>query len=419
MASSSQGVALDSQWRFESKDLPRIRCLGKGLSGIIYETTWLGNRYTRKDFPLGSMRHNFIFEKEAKSLFDLHHPNIVQCFGYTIGKSSCSLLQEYVDGNLQNTMEKRIEALRKKISSGGMSLESRVLDIEEIKRLVSGKVQETEETDVSLESFDNAILPFEVPEAVDIILQIATAMEYLHDHGIAHGDLKPNNVLLDWDSGVMKVKVADFGLIETKKRIKLVSKRARHFEILMWKAPECLEKLLGPLTKNSDEPFTESDTNSDESEHNGNFKKSKLAMADVYSFGLTCLHILGEELMYPDLSLTQLREKRTMPFRQKLPSACPEYLELLICSTLEFEFSRRPTFSYIRTLLETFHLKHIPRPLEGAASKLFPCPQKFRIIYVLVLNQCIACLSHHLCVFEIGRNTYRISLLISPPEAHE
>ena len=178
--------------------------------------------------------------------------------------------------------------------------------------------------------------------------------------------------------------MADFGLIETKKRIKLVSKRARHYEILLWKAPERLEKLLGPLTETSDDPFTDSDTNSDESGGDENFKKSKLAMADVYSFGLTCLYILNEEVMYKDLSLTQLREKRTLPsFKPKLKLPYPEYLELLIYSIFEFEFSRRPTFSYIRLFLEMFHLKHIPRLLKGMKCKLFLCLQKLKIQYLI------------------------------------
>ena len=386
MASTSQGVAApDPQGQLESKDLPNVRPLGKGLSGIIYETTWSGKRYARKDFPLGSMKHNLVFEKEAKSLFNLDHPNIVKCFGYTIGKSSCSLLQEYVDDNLQTTMEKRIEAQRKSASSGSAS-QSTVLDVEEIKRLVSSKAEEIEGGDVP------AVPPFELREAVDIILQIATGMEYLHDHGIAHGDLKPSNVMVHWEesAGAMKVKVADFGLIETKKRIKLVAKRARHFEILMWKAPERLEKLLGPLTKSSDDPFTESDTNSDESQGYENFKKSKLAMADVYSFGLMCLHVLGEGLMYPDLSLTQIREERTVtePTRPKLPSSCPEYLELLIHSILEFEFSRRPTFFYIRTVLETFQPKYISHLLEGIISKLFLC--LYNIVHILLGELCFS-----------------------------
>lgn len=329
----------------------------------------LGNRYTRKDFPLGSAKLNGVFEGETKSLLDLDHPNIVKCCGYTTGKSSCSLL-EHVDDGLQSTMEKRNEAQRKKNLVGSNSTSrSRVLDVNEIKRLISRKMEERKMTDVDSSRMSESTVPFEVREVVSIIFQIATGMEYLHDNGIAHGDQKPKNVLLNSTPDERIVKLTDFGLIETKKRIKLVSKRSRHFEVLMWKAPEILEKLLGTLTKDSDDPFTESETDSDsETDTSDDFKSSKLAMADVYSFGLTCSHILGVELVHPDLSLTQLRKQRMRGFSPDfLPSACPEYLGFIIRSSLEPEPSSRPTFSKICELLEAaYESKQLPRPMKGA-----------------------------------------------------
>lgn len=89
---------------------------------------------------------------------------------------------------------------------------------------------------------------------------------------------------------------------------------------------------------------TDSDEESDRSD---NFKKSNLAMADVYSFGLTCAHIVGGKLLYSGLSLTQLRQQRSGGFRPELPSACPEFLKYVIHSSLEREPSSRLTFTSI------------------------------------------------------------------------
>lgn len=72
-------------------DLPSVCRLGKGLSGFVYETAWKGNKRAKKYFPLGSVKHK-IFEREACALLDLDHPNVVKCFGYTIGRSYCLLL---------------------------------------------------------------------------------------------------------------------------------------------------------------------------------------------------------------------------------------------------------------------------------------------------------------------------------------
>ena len=362
--------------RLDSKQLPSICFLGKGLSGFVYETKWKGDKYARKDFPLGSERSNFVFQNEARSLLDLDHRNIVRCFGYTVGDSSCSLVQEYVDDDLLNTMQRRIEAQRNKnSSSSSSSYQLRIVDGDEIKRLL--EVRNIPGVDEgSSETPGKCTDPFDLSEALDIISQIAVGMWYLHNNGIVHGDLKPKNVLLCSESGAMKVKVADFGLIKTKKRIRLVSKRTQHLGILMWKAPERFEELMGPLTEDSDDPLTDSDTDEVSEDLLGLSKDlissevEILKMADVYSFGLTCSHILVGKLLYPDFSLTKLREQRMHGFRPELPSStCPDYLKYLIYSCLEFEPSKRPTFSNICFLLED--LGRFPRELEkGTVSRL-------------------------------------------------
>jgi serine/threonine protein kinase len=363
------------QRKLEPKDLPSVRRLGKGLSGFIYETTWGGNKYARKDFPLGSVKH-VIFEKEVFALLDLDHPNIVKCFDYTVGRSTCSLLQEYMDDDLQNTMQRRIEALRKKNSTSAQDSSSRLLDADDMKHLLLNKIKGKDiirDDEGSSRLFGSgSTFPFEMPEAVNIISHIATGMKYLHDNQVVHGDLKPKNVLVWSESSGMKVKVADFGLIETKKMIKLVSKRTEHYEILTWKAPERFEELLGPLTEDSDDPFTDSDTDEDlriGSQDNDNFNFQ--SMADVYSFGLTCSQILGGKLLFPNLSLTELRQRRMHGFIPELPSACPEYLKFIISLCLQTEPLSRPTFSAICTL-KAF-LSHIPELMDlikGANSEL-------------------------------------------------
>ena len=48
-----------------------------------------------------------------------------------------------------------------------------------------------------------------------VFLQILDAVEYCHDHGIYHRDLKPDNILINEDG--TQIKLADFGLSTTSK----------------------------------------------------------------------------------------------------------------------------------------------------------------------------------------------------------
>ena len=102
------------------------------------------------------------FEREAKSLAALNHPNIAQVHGLERSGGTHFLVMELVPGE---------------------DLAARV---------ARGRVPQT--------------------EALEIGLQIAAALEAAHERGIIHRDLKPANVRLTPD-GV--VKVLDFGLAKT------------------------------------------------------------------------------------------------------------------------------------------------------------------------------------------------------------
>jgi len=51
--------------------------------------------------------------------------------------------------------------------------------------------------------------PLSVPQKIDIILQVSKALQYAHQKGIVHRDIKPGNILVMRDG---TVKVVDFGL---------------------------------------------------------------------------------------------------------------------------------------------------------------------------------------------------------------
>src|SRR6185295_4377250 len=99
------------------------------------------------------------FEREAKTLASLNHPNIAIVHGLEGGGDTRALVMELVEG----------PTLADRIASG----------------------------------------PVPVDDALSIARQIADALGAAHDQGIVHRDLKPANIKVRRD-GI--VKVLDFGL---------------------------------------------------------------------------------------------------------------------------------------------------------------------------------------------------------------
>jgi len=99
------------------------------------------------------------FEREAKVLASLNHPNIASIYGLEESNGTRALVMELVEG----------PTLAERIKKGPLGLD----------------------------------------EALPIAKQIAEGLEYAHERGIIHRDLKPSNVKLTADG---QVKVLDFGL---------------------------------------------------------------------------------------------------------------------------------------------------------------------------------------------------------------
>ncbi len=139
--------------------------LGRGGMGAVYKGTQL-----RLQRPVaikmmrrgagGPVDFEARFEREAKSMAKLHHPNIVSVFDYgEAGAHYLYIAMELVDG----------ADLMSLIHSGSVTQEL----------------------------------------ALNLLPQICDALQYAHDHGIVHRDIKPGNIMITRGG---QVKVADFGL---------------------------------------------------------------------------------------------------------------------------------------------------------------------------------------------------------------
>lgn len=77
------------------------------------------------------------------------------------------------------------------------------------------------------ESLRHSIGKLKIPRAVEIAREVAAALNALHQKGIIHCDIKPENIMLcKDDTGVIMVKVLDFGLAILRQQALLEASRS-------------------------------------------------------------------------------------------------------------------------------------------------------------------------------------------------
>ena len=141
-----------------------IECLGRGGMGIVYKARQKAlDRIVAIKILAGEWQDDpgFAerFEKEAKLLARLNHPNIVTIHDFGNASGLYYIAMEFIDG----------------------------VNVRDLLR--DGKL--------------------EPEQALAIIPPICEALQFAHNHGVVHRDIKPENILLDREG---RVKIADFGI---------------------------------------------------------------------------------------------------------------------------------------------------------------------------------------------------------------
>ena len=147
------------------------------------------------------------FEREAKVLASLNHPNIAHLYGLesvnTQMAAGTAAPSGSADGFAGTSNDEPVRAEPEGRSPMGQA--SRLPDTDSV--VTTFLVMELVEGEDLSERIKRGPVPIE--EATAIALQIAEALEAAHEAGIVHRDLKPANIKLRPDG---TVKVLDFGL---------------------------------------------------------------------------------------------------------------------------------------------------------------------------------------------------------------
>src|SRR5436305_6978913 len=138
--------------------------IGSGGMGEVYLATDMtaGRKAALKLLPMrftGNANRLKRFQQEARAVVALNHPNILTVYEIGEDHSTHYIASEMIEG----------ETLRQ--------------------RLMRGRI--------------------EIGEAVDVAIQVASALAAAHEAGIVHRDIKPENIMLRPDG---YAKVLDFGI---------------------------------------------------------------------------------------------------------------------------------------------------------------------------------------------------------------
>ncbi|MEM9193271.1 MAG: serine/threonine-protein kinase, partial [Myxococcota bacterium] len=154
------GTVLDGRYRL-------TRLLGEGGVGFVYrgEHVAVGRPVAVKVLQRRYVDHESLrprFEREAKALASLTHPNIVAIQDYGMSDGNPYVVMELLEGH----------TLREVIDEG----------------------------------------PMDWGRALNILKQLLRALAYAHTHGLAHRDIKPGNIFLqELPRQPEMVKLLDFG----------------------------------------------------------------------------------------------------------------------------------------------------------------------------------------------------------------
>ncbi|KAH8949775.1 hypothetical protein BDL97_10G049300 [Sphagnum fallax] len=294
-------ILTSSLWKVDAQHIREGEFLGGGAFGVVLETEWLGQKHAKKVFP--DFCHSF-FKDESDVVAGLNHPHLLRIVGSSVngrGRTQYALLMELMQESLFRFL-------------------------------------------------DRTQVPLSILAALDLMLQVARGLKYLHSRRIVHLNVKSANILvapltaapeLEYSEAWLNAKLAGFGLSKTKDSI--TSRQTLDQGTRKWMAPE----LFG---------IPEDEIDNGSMERPG--PRAHPFKADVYSFAVVCSEILTKKYPFADVLLRDLLKHIRYGVRPELPDGCPRRLASLIERCWDFEPLSRPDFpeicrelTYIKGLL--------------------------------------------------------------------
>jgi serine/threonine protein kinase len=310
---------LPSHFKVNRSNYSIERRIAEGAEVVVEKSKWLGCDVAikrRKKFDSLTQMYN-----EVGFMKRLRHSQIVQVVGVSLptnssrGLWSDDITMELMDGDFHTFIERRRE-----LWSGDIIME--LMD-GDLCSLIHRHMEEKKGKGV----------PFNQSVAIDIIIQIARAIQHLHMKGCMHGDIKSGNILFNDHSSYVDVKITDFGLSSQVVKEDVYTNKhtfpSINFGTSLWRAPELWEFVL-----------------------HGFSTYGYSAKVDIFSFGMTCYEILTGNKPWNGMSISKLHRHVMVGHRPMLPLNIGGKLSDVIQDCWNLDPTRRPTTTEICARLD-------------------------------------------------------------------
>ncbi|KAK1564927.1 hypothetical protein Q3G72_014884 [Acer saccharum] len=284
------------EWEIDPSKLIIKTVIARGTFGTVHRGVYDGQDVAVKMLDWGEEGHRteaeiaslrLAFTQEVAVWHKLDHPNVTKFIGATMGSSELQIQTE----------------------NGLMGMPSNVCCVV-VEYLPGGALKSY------LIKNRRRKLAFKV--VVQLALDLARGLSYLHSQKIVHRDVKTENMLLD---KTRTVKIADFGVarVEASNPNDMTGETGT----LGYMAPEVL---------------------------NGNPYNRK---CDVYSFGICLWEIYCCDMPYPDLSFSEVTSAVVRQnLRPEMPRCCPSALANVMKRCWDANPDKRPEMDEVVSMLE-------------------------------------------------------------------
>lgn len=310
------------EWEIEPSNLVIKSVIARGTFGTVHRGLYDGHDVAVKLLDWGEEGHRTeaeiaalrsAFTQEVAVWHKLDHPNVTKFIGATMGSSELHIQTE----NGQIAMPSNICCVVVEYLPGG-ALKTYL--IKNRRRKLAFKV------------------------VVQLALDLARGLSYLHSQKIVHRDVKTENMLLDKNR---TVKIADFGVarVEASNPNDMTGETGT----LGYMAPEVL---------------------------NGNPYNRK---CDVYSFGICLWEIYCCDMPYPDLSFSEVTSAVVRQnLRPEMPRCCPSSLANVMKRCWDANPDKRPEMDEVVSMLEAIDTSKGGGMIPGDQPQGCLCFRKYR-----------------------------------------